>query len=58
MSAWLEEVFQMGVQKVVIFGTCGVLDSRIEDCSITFRIGFFGMKEPVTIMRLHPMRSK
>ena len=30
----LEEVFQMGVQKVVIFGTCGVLDSRIEDCSI------------------------
>ena len=28
----LEEVFQMGVQKVVIFGTCGVLDSRIEDC--------------------------
>lgn len=24
----------MGVQKVVIFGTCGVLDSRIEDCSI------------------------
>ena len=32
----LEEVFQMGVQKVVIFGTCGVLDSRIEDCSIIF----------------------
>lgn len=30
----LEEVFQMGVQKVVVFGTCGVLDSRIEDCSI------------------------
>ena len=30
----LEEVFQMGVEKVVVFGTCGVLDSRIEDCSI------------------------
>ena len=30
----LEEVFQMGVQKVVVFGNCGVLDSRIEDCSI------------------------
>lgn len=30
----LEEVFAMGVEKVVIFGTCGVLDQRIEDCSI------------------------
>ncbi|MCD8130821.1 MAG: nucleoside phosphorylase [Lachnospiraceae bacterium] len=30
----LEEVFQMGVQKAVIFGTCGVLDSSISDCSI------------------------
>ncbi len=29
----LEDVYQMGVQKV-IFGTCGVLDSSIEDCSI------------------------
>ena len=30
----LEDVYQMGVQKVIIFGTCGVLDSSIEDCSI------------------------
>lgn len=30
----LEEVFAMGVEKVVVFGTCGVLDQRIEDCSI------------------------
>lgn len=30
----LEEVFAMGVQKVIVFGTCGVLDKRIEDCSI------------------------
>lgn len=30
----LEDVHQMGVQKVIIFGTCGVLDSSIEDCSI------------------------
>ncbi len=30
----LEEVFEMGVEKVVVFGTCGVLDSSIEDCSI------------------------
>lgn len=30
----LEDVYQIGVQKVIIFGTCGVLDSSIEDCSI------------------------
>lgn len=30
----LEDVFAMGVEKVVMFGTCGVLDKSIEDCSI------------------------
>ena len=30
----LEDVYQMGVQTVVIFGTCGVLDGSIADCSI------------------------
>lgn len=30
----LEEVFQMGVQKVIVFGTCGVLQRKIEDCSV------------------------
>lgn len=30
----LEDVFEMGVKKVIIFGTCGVLDKGIEDCSI------------------------
>ena len=30
----LEEVFMMGVKKAVIFGTCGVLDKRIGDCSV------------------------
>lgn len=30
----LEEVYAMGVEKVVMFGTCGVLDSAIEDCSV------------------------
>ena len=30
----LEDVFMMGVEKVVVFGTCGVLDKSIEDCSI------------------------
>lgn len=33
-AAMLEDVFMMGVRKVVVFGTCGVLDQRIEDCSI------------------------
>lgn len=30
----LEDVFALGVEKVVMFGTCGVLDKSIEDCSI------------------------
>lgn len=30
----LEDVFEMGVEKVIVFGTCGVLDSNIGDCSI------------------------
>jgi len=30
----LEELFVMGVETVVLFGTCGVLDRDIADCSI------------------------
>lgn len=30
----LEEVFTMGVEKAVVFGTCGVLDKSIGDCSV------------------------
>ncbi|MDD7740364.1 MAG: nucleoside phosphorylase [Fusicatenibacter sp.] len=30
----LEDLFQMGIEKAIVFGTCGVLDSTIEDCSI------------------------
>lgn len=30
----LEDVFQFGVEKVVLFGTCGVLDSNMKDCSV------------------------
>ena len=33
-SADIEELHAQGVEKVVIFGNCGVLDSKIEDCSI------------------------
>lgn len=32
--AALEDIFAMGAEKIVIFGTCGVLDAAIEDCSI------------------------
>ncbi len=32
--AVIEDVFAMGVEKLIIFGTCGVLDSSIEDCSV------------------------
>lgn len=30
----MEEIFAMGVETVVLFGTCGVLDRAIEDCAI------------------------
>lgn len=32
--AVIEELFALGVEKLVLFGTCGVLDGSIEDCSI------------------------
>lgn len=30
----IEDVYQMGCEKIIVFGTCGVLDKNIEDCSI------------------------
>lgn len=33
-TGMLEELYAMGVQTVVLFGNCGVLDRSIEDCSI------------------------
>lgn len=30
----LEEVFAFGLEKLVLFGTCGVLDATIKDCSV------------------------
>ena len=30
----MEDVFQFGVEKVVLFGTCGVMDASIKDCSV------------------------
>ncbi len=29
-----EEIFAMGAETIILFGTCGVLDKSIEDCSI------------------------
>ena len=34
ISADIEELSAQGVEKFIIFGNCGVLDSKIEDCSI------------------------
>lgn len=34
ISADIEELHAQGVEKFIIFGNCGVLDSSIEDCSI------------------------
>lgn len=33
-AAMLEDVFLMGAEKVIVFGTCGVLEKGIDDCSI------------------------
>lgn len=32
--AILEDIFAMGAEKIVLFGTCGVLDANIKDCGI------------------------
>ena len=32
--ALMEDVYQMGAEKIIIFGTCGVLDKSIDDCAI------------------------
>ena len=32
--AVIEYLFAMGLEKLVLFGTCGVLDKSIKDCSI------------------------
>ena len=29
-----EELFALGIESIVVFGTCGVLDSSIKDCAI------------------------
>lgn len=29
-----EEIFAMGAEAIILFGTCGVLDEKIEDCSV------------------------
>ena len=34
MASDIEELHAQGVEKFIIFGNCGVLDSKIEDCSI------------------------
>ena len=34
ISADMEELHMQGVEKFIIFGNCGVLDSKIDDCSI------------------------
>ena len=34
IAAGIEELHAQGVEKIIIFGNCGVLDSKIEDCSI------------------------
>jgi uridine phosphorylase len=44
--AVLEDIFAMGVEKIVLFGTCGVLNGDIKDCSII--IPNFAMRDEGT----------
>ncbi|MEF9992638.1 MAG: nucleoside phosphorylase [Romboutsia sp.] len=32
--AIIEDILAMGAEKLIVFGTCGVLDSSIDDCSV------------------------
>jgi len=33
-AAMMEDVYMLGVEKIIIFGTCGVLEKSIDDCAI------------------------
>ena len=33
-AAMLEDVYAMGAETIIVFGTCGVLDASVEDCSV------------------------
>lgn len=44
--AVLEDIFAMGVEKIILFGTCGVLNGDIKDCSII--IPNFAMRDEGT----------
>jgi uridine phosphorylase len=33
-AAQLEDMYALGVEKVIVFGSCGVLDENIKDCAI------------------------
>lgn len=34
VAGQIEEVYALGIETIIVFGTCGVLDKNIEDCSI------------------------
>jgi len=33
-AAMMEDIYQLGAEKIIIFGTCGVLEKSIDDCTI------------------------
>ena len=33
-AAMMEDIYQLGAEKIIIFGTCGVLEKSIDDCAI------------------------
>ena len=34
----LEEIYALGVEKVIVYGSCGALEKGIEDCAIIIPI--------------------
>lgn len=43
-------LFAMGIENIVVFGTCGVLDQFIEDCAIFCQVEQCVRKVPVIII--------
>ena len=59
-SAWggLEDLFFFGVEKVVLFGSCGVLDKDIANCGIIVPTSACGTRGPASTTRRPRTRSR
>ena len=58
MVAILEDIFALGAEKLVLFGTCGVLDEDIKETSIMSLVMLLEMKGRVFTMWKLAMRLR